>query len=407
MKVVMINSGNNGSTGNIMLGIAETARKRGYTVYTSCANGRSMRKKNLDHHIFIGSRWGRNLHIKLAQVTGLNGMFSIIDTFLFLRKLKHIHPDLIHLHNLHNCYVNLPMLFRYMKREKIAVVWTLHDCWPFTGQCPYFTVAKCTKWIGGCYECPQYRQYPASCLDQTRSMWKRKKRWFTHMEKMVLVTPSKWLEDLVHQSFLGEYPTRVIHNGIDLRIFHPTQSNFRKKYGLLEKKIVLGVAMGWEKRKGLDVFVELSRRLDTSYQIVLVGTTENIDTLLPKNILSIHCTQDQKELAEIYTSSDVFLNPTREENYPTVNMEALACGVPVLTFATGGSPEMLDDSCGIVVCCDHIDVIVDKIKLICEKNFINKDRCIEKAKAFDQEQRMLEYMALYQDFMDSSNGDGK
>ena len=216
---------------------------------------------------------------------------------------------------------------------------------------------------------------------------------------MTIVTPSQWLADLVKESFLKEYPVKVIHNGIDLEVFKPTSSDFRERYGIpAEKSVLLGVAFGWGVRKGLDVFVELARRLDPEkYQIVLVGTDEKTDKLLPENIISIHRTQNQTELAEIYTAADLFVNPTREENYPTVNMESIACGTPVLTFRTGGSPEILTEKTGSVVPCDDIDALEQEIRRICiEKPFSQAD-CLEHAKSFDMHQRFEEYVKLYEE----------
>ena len=181
-------------------------------------------------------------------------------------------------------------------------------------------------------------------------MWKLKKKWFTGVKNMIIVTPSKWLAGLASESYLREYPIKVINNGIDLKVFKPTTGNFRERYKILENKfIVLGVSFAWGKRKGLDCFVKMAKELGENYQIVLVGTDDDLDKQLPNNIISIHRTQNQKELAEIYTAADVFAMPTREENYPTVNMEAIACGTPVVTFDTGGSSEMLDEKSGIVV----------------------------------------------------------
>jgi glycosyltransferase involved in cell wall biosynthesis len=174
-----------------------------------------------------------------------------------LRKIKKIRPSLIHLHNLHNSYVNLPMLFRYIKKHNVPVVWTLHDCWAFTGHCPHFVMAKCDRWQSGCGECPLYKQYPHLAFDNTKRMYQLKKKWFTGVENMTIVTPSQWLADLVKQSFLKDYPVKVIHNGIDLSVFRPIENDFRQKYHCEEKKVILGVAFGWGARKGLDVFVEL------------------------------------------------------------------------------------------------------------------------------------------------------
>lgn len=397
VKVIEINAGNIGSTGNIMLGIADIAKTAGHEVLVCCPDARGNRKKMVKNQLFIGDRLSRNLHLKCAELTGLNGYFSQLATKKFLKAVDEYKPDIIHLHNLHNCYINLPMLFNYVKKYNIPVVWTLHDCWAFTGQCPHFTMVKCDKWKYGCYDCPQYRQYPESYVDRTKTMWKLKKKWFTGVQNMIIITPSHWLAGLVKESFLKEYPVKVIHNGIDLDVFQPTPSDFKQWYHCEQKYIVLGVAFGWGKRKGLDVFVDLAKRLDAEkYQIVLVGTDEKTDKSLPENIISIHCTQNQKELAEIYTAADVFANPTREENYPTVNMEALACGTPVITFNTGGSPECIDETCGMVVYCDDVDALESGIIKICETKVFTKENCLERAKGFDKNQRFEEYVKLYE-----------
>ena len=226
-------------------------------------------------------------------------------------------------------------------------------------------------------------------------MYEKKKVLFKDLD-LTIVTPSQWLADIVKNSFLKDYPVKVINNGINLAVFKPNESNFRQRYGLIDKKIVLGVSFEWGKRKGLDVFINLSKRLNDSYKVILVGADDTIDGILPDNILSIHRTQSQKELAEIYSAADVFVNTTREENYPTVNMEALACGTPVLTFRTGGSPEMLDETCGSVVECDDIDALEEEIIRICSDKPYSKEACINKAREFDKNERFKEYLKLYE-----------
>ena len=307
-----------------------------------------------------------------------------------------MHFYVINLHILHNWNINLPMLFDYIKKNNIKTVWTFHDCWAFTGQCPYFDSVKCEKWKSGCFECPQYRQYPGAYVDKTEKMHKLKKDWFTGVNRMTVVTPSAWLGELTKESFLKDYCVKVINNGIDLEIFKPTESDFREKYNIGNKKIVLGVAFDWGKRKGLDVFQELAKRLPSDYQIVLVGTDDNIDKTLPKNIISIHRTANQKELAEIYSTSDVFANPTREDNFPTVNMESLACGTPVVTFKTGGSPECIDENCGTVVDVDDVDTMEKEIIRVCEEKPFSKEACITRAKQFDRNDKFKEYVELFE-----------
>ena len=402
--IVQINSSNYGSTGNIMLQIADKAREYGYEAVTCCPISSSNLKKKIKDQILIGNRVGRNLHILLAKISGFNGCFSIIDTYLFINKLKKKKPDIIHFHNLHNCYINLPILFRYIKKNNISVVWTLHDCWAFTGHCPYFTMAKCEKWKEGCYDCPSYKEYPQSMVDQTRTMWKLKKKWFTGVDSMTIITPSAWLADLARQSFLKECQVKVINNGIDLSVFKPTISDFREKHGILANKtMLLGVAFGWGKRKGLDIFIELAKRLDSEkYQIVLVGTDTTVDKLLPPNVISVHRTRNQKELAEIYSSAEILINPTREENYPTVNMESIACGTPVVTFQTGGSPEILTKETGRIVKYDDIEELIRTIEEIRIENVDWSQACLDRAANFNRATRFEEYVNLYDIIMRKS-----
>lgn len=397
MKTVLINSCNFGSTGNIMLEIAETAENGGYTAAVCYPQSRDNSRKQKEKDLIIGTRFSRNIHLMLAEITGLNGCFSYFSTMKLLKKLDKLKPDIIHLHNLHNCYINLSLLFKYIKKHNIKTVWTLHDCWAFTGHCPHFDMIGCDKWKTGCYSCPQYKEYPKSLFDNSKIMYRLKRKWFSGVKNMTIVTPSEWLASLVKESYLKDYPVKVINNGIDLNVFKPTESDFREKYALENKYIVLGVAFGWGKRKGLDVFIELAKRLDKGkYKIVLVGTDDNIDKLLPDNIISIHRTQNQTELAEIYTAADVFANPTREENYPTVNMESVACGTPVVTFNTGGSPEMLDETCGAAVAKDDNDAMYNEIIRICEAKPYSMEACIKKAKGFDKNEKFGEYIRLYE-----------
>lgn len=395
MRVLQINSCNFGSTGNIMLGIAQLAKNENCECVVCVPMRRDNCTKEVDDQIFIGNRISRNIHLKLSETTGYNGCFSYLSTKRFINKIDQYKPDVIHLHNLHNCYINLPMLFNYIKKHNIPVVWTLHDCWAMTGQCPHFTMVKCDKWKTGCYDCPQYRQYPASYVDRTKVMWDLKKKWFTGVQNMTIVTPSQWLADLVKESFLGEYPIKVINNGIDLNVFKPTKNNFKEKYGIENKHIVLGVSFGWGYKKGLDIFIELSKQLGEGYQIVLVGTDVSVDEQLPKNIISVHRTQDQQELAKLYTAADVFVNPTREENYPTVNMEALACGTPIVTFNTGGSPEILDNTCGVVVDCEDTSSMKKAIIDICENGILTEEACLRRSQSFKSRVLFDEYIALY------------
>lgn len=397
MKVLSINSVPYGSTCNIMTGIHDVAIQFEVNLDTSSGYSTHPSNKLSSRHIKIGGFVNKCAHMLLAKLTGYNGCFSLYATLRLIKKIKKEQYDIIHIHNIHGWYLNIPQMFKFIKKQNIKVIWTLHDCWAFTGHCPHFTMAKCEKWKDGCHHCPQYRDYPKSQFDNSKFMYRKKKKWFTGVDNMTIVTPSNWLADLVKQSFLKNYPVKVINNGIDLSVFKPTQSNFRARYNIPnEKNILLGVSFDWGVKKGLDVFIELSKRLERDkYQIVLVGTNDDVDKQLPDSIISIHRTQNQKELAEIYTAADLFVNPTREENYPTVNMESIACGTPVLTFRTGGSAEILDETCGSVVDCEDIDAMEKEIVRICDWKPYGMEACLERAQSFDMNQRFQDYVSLY------------
>lgn len=252
--------------------------------------------------------------------------------------MKEYDPDVIHLHNLHGYYINIEILFDALKQMEKPVVWTLHDCWAFTGHCAYFEYQGCDRWKRGCEECPQKHNYPASyLLDQSKRNYQQKKTSICQLKELTIVSPSQWLANLVKQSFLRRYSLQVIPNGIDVEIFSPMQTKIKDQYGINGKKVVLGVASEWSSRKGIQDFVKLADVLDENYQIVLIGRV--YDKVDKKNITFISRTSNRRELAEWYSAAEVLFNPTYEDNYPTVNLEAQACGTPVITYNTGGSPE--------------------------------------------------------------------
>lgn len=392
MKTVQINATcGAGSTGKICSAIASLLDQHNVENYIFYSSGKTSDPHGKKYH----SKWNAKLQALCSRVFGNYGFNTVFATKRLVKELDEISPDIVHLHNLHGHNVNLTLLFRYFKRHpEIKIFWTFHDCWAFTGYCTHFTMEKCNKWINGCRNCPQRRRY-SWFIDRSSTLYNRKKELFTGLD-LTVITPSEWLAELVKQSFLKDYPIKVINNGIDLSVFQPTKSDFREKHSIShEKFIILGVAFDWEFRKGLDVFIELADKLPEDYQIVLVGTNKEVDRQLPNNIISIHRTRNQTELAEIYTAADLFLNPTREENYPTVNMESIACGTPVLTFRTGGSPEIIDDNCGCVLECDDIKSLINCIVDIRNSNRFNVEKCLERAHTFDANNRFAEYIKLY------------
>lgn len=391
MKIVQINAtASSGSTGKITLAVSKLLTEKGVENYILYSLGESKAPNAIR---FMNSTEGK-IQALSSRVFGHYGFTSKKATKRVIKVLEKIEPDIVHLHNLHSHDLHLGLLFRYFKEKKIKLYWTFHDCWAFTAYCPYFDLAECEKWKSSCQHCSQRKQF-SWFFDRSKALYQRKKELFSGLD-LTIITPSAWLADLVSQSFLCDYPVRVINNGIDLDVFRPRESDFRQKHGLENKFVLLGVAFGWGKRKGLDVFRFLAERLDDSFRIVLVGTNDDIDKMLPKSILSIHRTENQEELAAIYSAADLFVNPTREENYPTVNMESLACGTPVVTFRTGGSAEMLSDTCGAVVPRGDMEAMLEKIMTIAKDKPFTKEACLEKAKDFDAMTRYREYVSLYE-----------
>lgn len=396
MKVLFLNTVcGAGSTGNIATGLLELLKADGNTGIVAYGYGQGKKVGPGESYKTV-SKAGYYTHNLLSRLTDHEGRFSAAATRKLVQQIRAWDPDVIHLHNLHGHYVHYEILFDYLKKAGKPVVWTLHDCWAFTGHCTHFEAVRCPKWQTGCHHCSQLGQYPQchSGGDVVRN-YRRKKNAFTGVRNLTLAAPSRWMAEQAKQSFLKEYPVQVIHNGIDLSVFRPTQGDFRRKYRCEDKFLLLGVAFGWGPRKGLDVFIQLAKRLDDRFQIVLAGTDETLDKQLPPNIISIHRTENQGQLAEIYTAADLFINPTREEVLGLVNIEALACGTPVVTFRTGGSPECVDESCGIVVPKDDLAALEQAILTVFRDRPFSPDACRRKAAEFDKDDRFREYLELY------------
>lgn len=404
MRILIINTVcNSGSTGRISADIARLAQQRGHDVIF--AYGRGGHPDDIQGYK-IGNRIDFFCHVFLNFFRGRSGFGSKIVTKRFLRWLKKNQPDIINIHNLHGFYIHIGMLFDYIKMNNIPVVWTFHDCWPFTGQCAHFDYAGCDKWIKGCYSCPIYRtEYPYSLFcDNSKKNYIDKRNAFTKVNNMVVVTPSEWLSNLVKESFMKENEIRVINNGIDLNKFKVIQSDysslseFKRKNNISpDKKIVLGVANVWTDRKGLNSFYQLANNLSDEYVIVLVGVSKRVASIIKNNyrgrMVGIRHTESIDELVYWYNVAEVFVNPTLEDNFPTANIEALACGTPVITYRTGGSPEIIDDNCGVVVDRDEVAKLGEAVVLV-EKQKISKDACRKRAEMYDRSDKLIQYVLL-------------
>lgn len=344
MKVLLINSVCGiGSTGRIVGDLAEAYISQGHEVIIAYGRDGRVPEKYRPYARRIGSDMNVRFSALRTRLLDDHGFANGSATREFLRWAESYDPDILWLHNLHGYYLHVGLLFDWIKsRPGMQVKWTLHDCWAFTGHCTHFSFAGCDRWKTGCCSCPERKRYPASLLlDNSRDNYARKKAAFTGVEKMQLIVPSRWLADLVRQSYLGEYPVEICPNTIDSEIFRPTTGSFRETYGLTDKKMILGVASAWTERKGYRDFLKLRGILADSCVIVLVGVSETQCRELPSGILGISRTENPRELAEIYTAADLFFNPTYEDTYPTVNLEAESCGTRVVTYNTGGCAETI------------------------------------------------------------------
>ena len=401
-KLLLINvSSNSGSTGRIAEEIGQTAIAEGYECYFGYG------RLGLDskaHLIRIGSDWDVRVHGLESLLLDNHGFGSRNATKRFIQEIERIKPDVINLHNIHGYYLNVEILFEYLAKTDIPVVWTLHDCWPFTGHCSYFDRYHCEKWKTGCHHCPNSKGYPKSLfLDCSKTNYARKKELFNKPKNITFVAVCNWMANNVKASFLGGYPVKTIYNGVDVEAFCPRFSGLRgtnslkAKFGILEKaKVVLGVASTWDKRKGLDDFVKLRAMLSANYAVVLVGLSDRQIQSLPRGIIGIKRTESVDQLAELYSLADVFVNPTYVDNFPTTNIEALACGTPVITYRTGGSPEAVDEKTGIVIEQGDIKQLKSAVEFLASRKCEYTVACRERAlNRFNKNDRYNDYVDLF------------
>lgn len=386
------------STGRIALEIAKLVERDG----GECRIGYGVPgiAKGAERFAYrIGTPAERKIHAAMRKLLDAEGYGSYLATRRLIRELERFQPELIHLHNLHGCYLHLPSLFRYLKRIDVPVVWTLHDCWPFTGHCAYFDFAGCEKWKDGCHDCPQQRSYPTCVgLDGSRRNFRMKKAAFGALSNLTFVAPCEWMKEPLGDSFLSRFPVQVIPNGVNLDDFQPTQSQLRARYGLEKKKVVLSVASEWDERKGLRYLIEAAKRLDGNYHFVVIGLAPEQLQGLPENMLGLEHTESVEELAGWYTLADCFANPTLEDNMPMVNLEALACGTPVAVFQTGGCPEAVDNTCGIVVPKGDTAALCEAIAALAARKSEIAVSCRRRAeRLFDCRSAFQAYVELYKE----------
>ena len=394
MKIVQINSVcGTGSTGRLAVQISDYLSENGIENYIAYGIGKS----DISNSYKFGNDIDAHIHSFMSRIFGLQGKMSHFTTLKLIGFLKRIKPDIIHLHNIHGHYLNYKMLFRFLKKSGVEVVWTFHDCWAVTGKCAHFTEVGCEKWKTGCYDCPQLERYPDSKRDRSKIAYKEKKKIFNLVEKLHIVTVSDWLKGVASQSYLKKHDIRRIYNGIDTDKFKPTVSSFRDKYGLNDKFVILSVASKWNSRKGLDKFVELSRLMGDEYSVVLIGIEKGQMEGLPKGIIGIPPVTSQGELAEFYSMADVYVNLSIEETFGLVVAEALSCGTPAVVMNSTACPEPIDLNTGIVVNPGSLTVVKDAIEEIKKRGKqYYSEHCRERAtKNFTIENMQKNYLTLY------------
>ena len=396
MKVLFINGRcGSGSTGRICTNIADILKSQGHEAYIAFGHGES----DYSGAFKIAGKVNYYVHNVLSRLIDAEGLASIIATRRLLHFMNRVNPDIVHIHNIHGHFVNYPMLFHYIERQGIRVVWTLHDCWSFTGRCAHFDLVKCNKWMTGCGGCKYLKSYPATYVDRSAQGWIRKRGLFLSVaENMTMVPVSHWLEGLLKQSYLRNVNSQVIYNGIDMSVFKPTPiSSQMRTLGLESSKYVLGVASPWGAYKGLSDFYVIRKQLPSDIKIVLVGLTKEEIIDLPDGIIGVERTNSASDLAAFYSSAIALVNTTYTDTCPTVNMESLACGTPVITYRTGGSPELvMEGVTGWVVEKGDKSAMVESILKVINSTTCLSSNCTQYAiEHFDSKKCFIHYINLY------------
>ena len=381
------------SVGKITQHIGNIAINNGWESWIAYS-GRTEATASDSNLIKVGNLLDSCIHYAEDKLLDNEGLSSILATRKLLKTIDTIHPDIVHLHIIHDHWLNYKLLFNYLAKNNIPVVWTQHDQWPTTGHCMY-APSNCERWKYECHHCPFSKKYS---LDRSRRNYRLKKNLLSIIPSLTIVAVSEWMGNIICQSHLKDRPVYTIHNGIDIDTFSPQFDNIRQKYGInQDKKIILGVAAVWDARKGLPDFYKLANQLpQDKYTIVIVGKrTKKVKQPADGcQIIFIDRITDASELAKIYSSASVFVNPTYQDNYPPTHLESLACGTPVVTYRTGGGPESIDESTGSIVEPGDINALIQAITHFANGDFT--DVCRKKAEThFDYHKCFIPYIHIY------------
>lgn len=396
MKILMINSVCGiKSTGRICTDLAAMLEQRGHRV--KIAYGREAVPAQFEKYaVRIGTDLDVKLHGLKARLTDGSGFGSAAATRRFIKWVEEYDPDVIHLHNIHGYYINVEILFAYLRRCGKPILWSFYDCWSFTGHCAHFDYNQCDKWQEGCNHCAHLREYPCSYIDATAANYKKKRKLFTGIPNLQLIVPSKWMQNMVESSYMKDYPCRVLPNGIDTDQFYPRENRVKEELGIDNRSLLVGVSSVWQKMKGLAYMNQLAETLpEDQYRLLLVGSNPN-NEYIDHRILRVEHTDSIDQLCQIYTAADVFVNPTLQETQGLTTIEAFACGTPGVVFRAGGAGECVDDTCGITVEKDNFEELHKAICQVCDKNPYSAEDCIAKAKTYDKDACYNAFMELYE-----------
>ena len=394
----------NTSTGKIMRALGELAMTSGWESYIAYSRGRDGVPSHNSQLVPVGNRLDVLLHFLATRLLDAHGLASRLSTRRLIRHIRAIDPDIVHIHNVHGYFLHYPSLLHFLAERGKPVVWTVHDCWLFTGHCYHYAAAGCGKWQTGCHHCPQRGAFPRSWLvDGSARNFRKKKAAIGGMPNLTLVTVSAWMRAAIGQSFLKDKPCRVIPNGIDLDVFKPRlaqEADVRTRYGISAPVFYLAVASIWLKEKGVNDLAALATLLSDDEQLVLVGQMDAVGkAAFPAGVVFMDRTEDAGTLAALYSAATALVNPTWQDNYPTVNLEAIACGTPVVTYRTGGSPEALTPETGRVVAQGDVAGLATALReLRARDRSYLRASCREQALArFGREDRFKDYLSLYED----------
>lgn len=402
-KLLQLNSSVGcGSTGRIAETIASLARERGWDCYI--AHGSRYKGKTEMRSFQVSGKATEYAHYAKSILFDAHGLGSRQATKRLVSWINHLQPDVIQIHNIHGYWINYEILFRYLKKSGIPVVWTFHDCWAITGHCAMFTSTFCDKWQTECSHCPHLDWYPKSIFhDGTRRNYHRKKNLFASMPNLTIVTVSNWLKEIVGQSYLKEIPLRVIPNGIDLSVFHPrpeSTDRIREKYGLGDKTVVISVADKWHEGIGFSDIPKLRTLLDNRFVIVVVGVTQEQKHSLPDGVIGILHTSSQDELAELYSAADISFTPQTIATFGLVSVESMACGTPAVVYAPAAAEVIAGN--GFMVPARDIQQLASTLVRFVEEGGKVKYResCIRRVVSeYDQRINYSKYIDLYESLL--------